>query len=220
MIDVGRASPPRLYLITDRQATAGRSLVEVVAAALEGVAASGLPPHWVAVQLREKDLLARPLLDLARALRALTARAGVALYVNDRVDVALAAEADGVHLGGGALPFAEVARLAPKLALATSVHSAAELGAARNAAGPGLAFAVCGPVRDTPSKRQYGPPIGFDGLSEAAGLGVPLLALGGIELADVAAALRAGAAGIACVRAIMSAPDPTAAAASLCQALI
>jgi thiamine-phosphate pyrophosphorylase len=195
-------------------------LVEVVAAALEGVARSGLPPHRVAVQLREKDLPARPLLELARALRAVTARAGVGLYVNDRVDVALAADADGVHLGGGALPFAEVARLAPKLALATSVHGATELRAVRNAAGPGLAFAVCGPVRDTPSKRQYGPPIGFDGLSEAAGLGVPLLAIGGIEPSDVAAALRVGAAGIACIRAVMSAPDPAEAAATLCQALI
>jgi thiamine-phosphate pyrophosphorylase len=220
LIDAGRGAAPRLYLITDRQATAGRPLVEVGAAALPGAAASGLPAHRVAVQLREKDLPARPLLDLARALRALTARAGVALYVNERVDVALAAEADGVHLGGGALPFAEVARLAPKLALATSVHSAAELETARHAAGPGLAFAVCGPVRDTPSKRPYGPPIGFDGLSKAAELGVPLLALGGIEPSDVAAALRAGAAGIACIRAILSTPDPAAAAAALCQALI
>jgi len=220
LIDTARGAAFRLYLITDRQATAGRPLVDVVAAALQGAAASGLPLHRVAVQLREKDLSARPLLDLARALRALTARAGVALYVNDRVDVALAAGADGVHLGAGALPFTEVARLAPKLALATSVHSAAELEAARAAAGPGLAFAVCGPVRDTPSKRQYGPPIGFDGLSKAARLGVPVLALGGIEPSDVPAALRAGAAGVACIRAILSAPDPAAAAAALCRALL
>ncbi len=220
MKGAGRGDAPRLYLITDRQATAGRPLVNVVAAALEGVARSGLAPNRVAVQLREKDLPARPLLELARPLRALTARAGVALYVNDRVDVALAIEADGVHLGAGALPFAEVARLAPKLALATSVHSAAEVGAARNAAADHLAFAVCGPVRDTPSKRQYGPPIGFDGLSQAASVGVPLLAIGGIEPPHVAAALRAGAAGIACIRAVMSATDPAAAAAALCQALI
>src|SRR5437763_1336052 len=81
-----------------------RPLADVVEAALEGVRRGGLAADRVAVQLREKDLLAGPLLELARPLRALTARDGIALYVNDRIDVALAVGADGVHLGGDALP--------------------------------------------------------------------------------------------------------------------
>ncbi|MDB4981761.1 MAG: thiamine-phosphate synthase, partial [Myxococcales bacterium] len=107
------ASPPRLLLITDRKATKGRPLVDVVRAALSGVPAARRGE--VAVALREKDLEARVLLDLARALRAVTHAAGAALFVNDRLDVALAAEADGVHLGGRSLSPADVARVAAQV---------------------------------------------------------------------------------------------------------
>src|SRR4029077_20621470 len=92
---------PRLVLVPDRKRTGGRDLVAVVAAALD----AGLP----AVQLRDKDLPGRPLLALAERLRAATARTGALLLVNDRVDVALACGADGVHLGGGSMPV-DVAR--------------------------------------------------------------------------------------------------------------
>src|SRR6059058_4744886 len=96
------SSPPRLILVTDRRAT-DRDLVAVVEAALD----AGLP----AVQLREKDLPGRELLALAERLRAATARAKALLLVNDRIDVALAAGADGVHLGGGSVPVAAARRL-------------------------------------------------------------------------------------------------------------
>lgn len=86
---------PRLYLITDRHATGGRPLRDVVAAALHG---AGPAASQVAVQLREKDLPARALVELARELRAITTAAGAGLFINDRVDVALAVNADGVHL--------------------------------------------------------------------------------------------------------------------------
>jgi thiamine-phosphate pyrophosphorylase len=191
----------------------------VVAAALAGVARAGLGPDRVAVQLREKDLPARPLLELARALRAVTARSGVALYVNDRVDVALAAAADGVHLGGGALSPADVERVAPSLRIAVSTHGPGDVQAAREAWGDRVAFAVCGPVFDTPAKRRFGPPLGLEAFTEAARVGLPLVAIGGIGAGEVAAALGAGAAGIACIRALMSAADPAAAAETFCQEL-
>ncbi|HVZ73242.1 MAG TPA: thiamine phosphate synthase [Polyangia bacterium] len=206
------SAAPRLYLITDRRATNGRPLVDVVRAAL-----AGAPAGAVAVSLREKDLDARALLDLARALRAVTRDAGATLYVNDRADVALAAEADGVHLGTRALAPDEVARLAPKLAIAVSTHGRAEVEAAARArdAGADVRFAVFGPIWDTPSKRALGSPVGLEALRGAAGLGLPLLALGGVTAERAASCRAAGAVGVAAIRAICSAEDPSAAVAAL-----
>lgn len=196
-------------------ATGGRPLVEVVTAALAGVAGSGLDPGDVAVQLREKDLDGRTLTDLGRALRATTAAAGVRLFINDRIDVALAVGADGVHLGGTSLTPAEARVVAPMLAVAVSTHGIADVRAAIGTA----AFAVFGPIRDTPSKRAYGPPLGIPALAEAALLDLPLLALGGIGARDVREVVAAGAHGIACVRPVMAATDPATAVRDLCQAL-
>jgi thiamine-phosphate pyrophosphorylase len=192
--------------------------VEVVAAALTGIAGSGLNPGDVAVQLREKDLDGRALTELGRALRATTAAAGVRLFVNARIDVALAVAADGVHLGGTSLAPEEARGIAPALALAVSTHGIAEVRAAGGlSARP--AFAVFGPIRDTPSKRAYGPPLGFDALAEAARIDFPLLALGGLDAGDVPEALDAGAHGLACIRPVMAATDPAGAVQALCKAL-
>jgi thiamine-phosphate pyrophosphorylase len=210
------APAPRLYLITDRQATGSRSIVEVVARALEGLAGSGLEPGEVAVQLREKDLGGRALVALARPLRQVTAAAGVRLFVNDRIDVALAVGADGVHLGGTSLSPAEARAMAPAMGIGVSAHGIDEV---RTAAAHAT-FAVFGPIRDTPSKRAFGPPLGVAALAEAAPLGLPLLALGGIEAADVAAVVAAGARGVACVRPVMAAADPAAAVRALAEALV
>lgn len=212
---------PLVYIITDRHATGGRALGDVVAAALRGLPRRGGEPIGtaVAVQLREKDLEGRALLDLGRTLRGPTAEAGVRLFVNDRVDVALAAGADGVHLGGGAFPPREVRALAPHLQIAVSTHGAAELA---NAAAAGLAsFAVFGPVFDTPSKRGLGSAQGLDRLHDAcaAAPGLPVLALGGVDVARAADCLAAGAAGVACIRPILSAADPAAALAGILAAL-
>jgi len=202
---------PRLYLITDRDATAGRALTDVVRAALAATPADARGA--VAVQLRDKDLDGRALTTLAHELRALTRAAGAALYVNDRVDVALAVGADGVHLGARALSPADVARVAPALAVAVSTHTRAEVEAA--ARSPNVRFAVFGPVWDTPSKRPYGSPVGVDALRDAATVGLPLLALGGVTPARVAVARAAGAVGVACIRAICAADDPAGALAAL-----
>jgi thiamine-phosphate pyrophosphorylase len=198
---------PRVYLITDRRATAGRPLVEVVRAALAAVPREARGA--VAVQLREKDLEGRALLALARELRDVTRDAGAALFVNDRVDVALAAGADGVHLGGRALAAADVARVAPGLAIALSTHARGELEAAARL--EGVRFAVFGPVWDTPSKRPYGPAQGVDALRDAARAPLPVLALGGVTPERAADAGAAGAAGVACIRAVLADPDPGAA---------
>lgn len=192
--------------------------MELVAAALTGIAGSGLDPGEVAVQLRERDLDGRALAELGRSLRAATAAAGVRLFINDRIDVALAVGADGVHLGGTSLAPAEARAIAPTLAVAVSMHGVADVRAFQKG-GAGAAFAVFGPIRDTPSKRAYGPPLGFGALAEAARLDLPLLALGGLDAPDVPEVLAAGARGVACIRPVMAAIDPAAAVRALCQAL-
>jgi thiamine-phosphate pyrophosphorylase len=200
--------PPHVYVITDRAATGGRPLGQVVAAALQAAhgARAGAEAARFAVQLREKDLGGRELLELAVELRAITRAAGAALYVNDRVDVALACGADGVHLGGGSLAPADVRRIAPGLACAVSAHTRADLEAAQAA---GVEFAVFGPVFDTPSKRALGSPVGIAGLRAAvAGLALPVLALGGIDNGNARSCVQAGAAGLACVRAVIAAGNP------------
>jgi thiamine-phosphate pyrophosphorylase len=208
------SSAPRLYLVTDRQATGGRPLADVIVTALRGVDGTGLSPRDVAVQLREKDLHGRELTELARTLRTITRAAGVALFVNDRADVALAVGADGVHLGAASLAAGDVARVAPGLAIAVSAHAPADVAAARAIAA--VSFAVFGPIHDTPSKRAWGAPLGEGALTEAARAGLPLLAIGGLEPAQVARARQAGAHGVACIRAVMAAPDPAAAVRAFC----
>jgi thiamine-phosphate pyrophosphorylase len=211
---------PRLYLITDRHETGGRPLADVVAAALRGIAGTGLPPARVAVQLREKDLTGRALTELARELREVTTAAGVGLFINDRLDVALAVGAEGVHLSGTSLHAATCAAIAPDLAIAMSVHAPAEVAALRAAAGDRIAFALLGPIRDTPSKRAFGPPLGDAAVAEAARTGFPIVAVGGLGPEQVRALRAAGAHGVACIRAVMAAPDPSAAARAFCQELI
>jgi thiamine-phosphate pyrophosphorylase len=214
---------PRLTLITDRHATAGRSLAAVVEEALRGIAGTGLAREEVAVQLREKDLAGRALLELARALREKTAAAGVALYVNDRIDVALAVDADGLQLGGESMSPADARALAPALAVGGSRHGVDDLRVAAQAGAADLTdladFFFFGPIYDTPAKRRYGPPLGLSALGAAAPLGLPLIAIGGVEPANVGEILAAGAKGVACIRAVMAARDPSAAVRAFCRAL-
>jgi thiamine-phosphate pyrophosphorylase len=190
---------PRLVLVTDRTATGGRNLVAVVEAALDG----GLP----AVQLRAKDLTGRALFALAEQLRAATTRRDALLLVNDRVDVALAVGADGVHLGGASIPAATARGLVGSAGLiGVSTHVPGEVAADAD-------FAFFGPVWETPSKSGA---QGTDRLAEAAHVApVPVLAIGGVTAARVPDARAAGAAGVAVIRAILAAPDPGAATRAL-----
>jgi thiamine-phosphate diphosphorylase len=140
------------------------------------------------------------------SLRGPTRRHGARLVINDRADVALAAEADGVQRAHDSLPVAALRRIGRHLLIGASVHSVDE---ARAAAEEGADFLVFGPVYDTPSKRAYGPPQGLDALRRVAGeVTRPVLAIGGITAARVREVLGAGAAGVAVISAILAADRP------------
>jgi len=201
---------PRLYLVSDRSAVAeaghGLALTDCIERALRGGAD--------AVQLRERDLPADQLLDLALRIAALCRRHRAMFLVNDRVDVALASGADGVHLPASSFAVADARRLlGNQRIVAASTHTPEE---ARTAADAGADFIVFGPVRPTPSKAGYGPPRGVDELRRvAAAVAVPVLAIGGIDTSCAAQVVAAGASGIAVIRAILAADRPESAAAEL-----
>lgn len=223
----------RLYVVTDRQQTAGRPLAEVVAAAARGgsprteqAAASDVErmdqsqasPGNLAVQLREKDLSARELYDLGARLQSVLAPRRVPLLINDRLDVALALDAAGVHLAGHSLPTRSARHvLGPDKLLGVSTHS---LDAARQAADEGADFVVFGPVFATPSKLAYGPPQGLSQLAAVVrDVPIPVLGIGGITLANLPQVRQTGAHGVAMIRAVLAASDPCAATQQLCRLL-
>jgi thiamine-phosphate pyrophosphorylase len=159
------------------------------------------------VQLREKNLKPRVLYELAMGCAAAVRESDTLILVNDRADVARAANCHGVHLTTGSLAAAVVRRaFGPHFVVGVSTHSLAEARAARDG---GADFALFGPIFDTPSKRAYGPPPGLAALSEAAGAlaPFPLVALGGLSEANAPAAIAAGAAGIAAIRLFFEAED-------------
>ncbi len=197
----------RVYLVTDRDLALGRPLAEVVARAVQGGA--------TAVQVREKDLSAGAFLAEVHEVRRTLAGSGVPLFVNDRVDVALAADADGVHVGQQDLPAAAARRLiGSQVLLGVSVATRAE---ALQALADGADYISVSPVFLTPTKPDADRAVGLDGLRRirAAVGDAPVLAIGGIDDQNAASVVMAGADGVSVVSAIMSAPDPAAAAASL-----
>lgn len=202
--------PFRLYVVTDRQQTGGRGLEDVVAAAARGGVG--------ALQVREKDLSARELYALGQRLRAVLAPYHVPLLINDRLDVALALDAAGVHLAGHSLPTAVARRLVGSTKiLGVSTHSVDE---ARQAADDGADFVVFGPVFTTPSKLAYGPPQGLHHLETVVTqVRIPVIAIGGIDLTNLSQVLQAGAYGVAMIRAVLAAPDPYTATRQLQAAL-
>lgn len=196
----------RLYLVTGEAPPGGRPLAETVRRAVEG--------GVTCVQLRAKTASARALLAQARELLALLRPRGVPLIVNDRLDIALAAGADGVHVGQDDLPCADARRLAPPgFLVGVSVGTAAE---ALAAAAAGASYLGVSPVFDTPTKRDTPPATGLEGLRRIrAATSLPLVAIGGIHAGNAAAVRAAGADGLAVVSAIMTAADPAAAARRL-----
>ncbi|HUT25161.1 MAG TPA: thiamine phosphate synthase [Sumerlaeia bacterium] len=203
-----RSESLRLVLVTDQSASA-RPLPVVVEAALRG--------GVTAVMLRERDMTTKGLYDLAVELRRITQRAGALLIVNDRVDVALAAGADGVHLGWQSLPFENARALMGESRLVgASTHSPDE---ARRAAQQGADYVTFGPVFPTPRKAGLVAVQGVEGVAAARrDLAVPLVGLGGIDPANAAQVLRAGADGVAAIRALVAAEDPEQAARAFARA--
>ena len=190
---------PIVCYVTDRKAlgaadAAGNLLAKIRAAMAAGV-------DWV--QIRERNMPARELLELVKA--AIGVREGEArILVNDRLDVALAAGAAGVHLGGASIPAREVVSWVRKgnapaeFMVGVSCHSLEEARAAENA---GAGYVFFGPVFETPSKKSYGPPQGIAKLAETcSAVGIPVIAIGGVNEENATECIRAGAAGIAAIR--------------------
>ena len=214
MAGAERAAGPRgrpvLCLVTDR-AAARHPLAEAVAAAV----AAGVD----VVQVRARALDAGALLahaeELARVARA--ARSGVRVLVNRRLDVALAARLDGAHLGFDAVAPPEARALLGRDAwIGASIHRPDELPAEERAA---LSYLVLAPVFTPLSKAAERPALGLGALAEAARGPTPVWAQGGVEPANAAACVAAGAAGVAVTGAILGAADPSAAAGALREAL-
>ncbi len=195
-----------VYVITDRRVVGERDLLAAVQAAIQGGA--------TVVQLRDKGATTRELLALGQALHRLTRAAGIPLIVNDRVDVALALDAEGVHVGDDDMP-PELARqlLGPHRLLGVSADSVA---VARQAERAGADYLGVGDVFGTTTKSDAGTPIGLAGLAAIArSVGIPVVGIGGVTLDNAVAVIQAGAAGVAVISAVLGAPDPAAAARTL-----
>jgi thiamine-phosphate pyrophosphorylase len=193
-----------LYVITVPP-TDARSYKDMVAAACAGGAD--------AVQLRDKTLGPRALIQLCRELQAVCDKSGALLILNDRVDVALAADVDGVHVGQDDIP-ARTARqmLGHRKVLGVSTHSVAQ---AFQAQGDGADYVSCGPLFATPTKPDY-KPVGLELLKQYRSMvRVPFVAIGGVDASNAEEVVKAGAERVAVVRAVCGAPDVEAAAREL-----
>jgi len=199
-VDVGAL---RLCLVTDRKLGRGRALAEIVAAAVRGGATM--------VQLREKEATTRAFVEQARALKATLAPLGVRFVVNDRLDVALAVDADGLHVGQDDMPVAEARRLlGPGKIVGLSITS---LSQARAADAASVDYLGVGPIYQQQTKEDASPPLGVEGLRAIRALTrKPIVAIGGLTPDNCAPLLAAGAEGFAVVSAIVAADDPETAA--------
>ena len=186
-----------LYPVTCERLSAGRSNLKVLEAVIRGGARI--------IQLREKEYSKRDLFDLALTFREVTARAGVLLIINDHLDIAVAAGADGVHLGQDDLPFAAARGLAPDLLIGISAHSLEE---ALEAEREGADYVNIGPVFATSTKAGADRGLGPAAIASIGSrLAVPFTVMGGITAANLDEVLAAGARRIAMITAITQAAD-------------
>ena len=188
----------RLLLVTDRSLVRGRSL----ASALRESVDAGVP----AIQLRERDLPARELLSLTQQIRAMTRDRAVPLIINDRIDMAVALDLDGVHLRASSLPVSVVRRIVGKHRLiGVSAHSVKEV---QQAGDDGADYVILGPIFETPSKREFGDPLGLAVLADACShSSVPVFAIGGITRERIESVRGAGAFGVAMIGGILGRED-------------
>jgi thiamine-phosphate pyrophosphorylase len=214
----------KIYLITDRKlAAVYGGLIAMTAAAL-----AAAPPKTVAVQLREKDVDAGELVAMARELRTICDQYRARLIVNDRIDIAIAARADGVHLPANSFVVSDARSLiGPERLIGVSTHDSAEV---VTASGSGADFVVYGPVFDPLSKQSHLAARGAEGFMSAyRTASIPVFALGGINsnrvrnlgiaIAAKAASQATCTAGIAVIGSIFGTPDPAAAMRDLVRAL-
>lgn len=197
---------PLIYLITSGQTTQQSTPATSDFAKVLQLITAAVTAEIDLVQIREKNLSASVLYQLATKAAAIIKGSATRLLVNDRADIASASGAAGVHLTTHSLPTDVVRRtFGNQLLIGVSAHSVAEAGVARRS---GADFVVFGPVFETPSKTEYGEPLGLSSLSRAASevSPFPVLALGGVAIDKVADCLRAGAQGVAAIR-MLSDPE-------------
>ena len=194
-----------LYLVTSRSMSAGRTTETIVRAALAGGVRL--------IQLRGKELPANEFAALAHKVRRWTADGGALLIINDRLDVALAVGADGVHLGQEDLPMTAARKMAPDLILGASSHSVSE---ARDAQRQGASYVNIGPLFPTKTKAWGRGFLGLAGLKRiSATITIPFTVMGGIKKSHIRELVAAGAHTIAVVTAVTAAPNPRLAARDL-----
>jgi thiamine-phosphate pyrophosphorylase len=193
----------KLYLITDRSQAKGGDLLNT----LEEALASGVR----AVSLREKDLKGRELFELARKVRKLTVKYDAKLFINDRIDVALASGAAGVHLGEVSIPVGAARKVCKDMLIGCSTHS---LEGAKRAVAAGADFITFGPIFETPSKVKFGPPQGVKKLLDVvSAVDIPVFAIGGIKADNLDSVMAEGRPfGVAIISGIIAAPSPGKAA--------
>ncbi len=193
-----------LYVITDRKSQQGRSMAEIA----EEVIAGGV----TAIQYREKGLVpTRILFDETMTLRRIAGEKGVLFFVNDRVDLALACEADGVHLGDDDLPVPVVRRIAPHLLIGASCDNAES---AQRAQKEGADYLGVGPIFTTNTKPDAGEAVGTDLLAQVKNaVTIPVVAIGGITPDNVREVLKSGVAGVAVIKSVVGSPSPRSQAA-------
>ncbi|MGD9948045.1 MAG: thiamine phosphate synthase [Desulfobulbus sp.] len=199
-----------LYLVTDRALALGRATVNIVAAAIRG--------GVTCVQLREKHCSTREFVEEARAVQGVLEQMEprIPLIINDRLDVALAVQADGVHLGQTDMRLTDARMLVGQtMMIGISVESVED---ALRAEREGADYVGISPIFSTPTKTDTAPPLGLDGIRLIrAAVSLPLVGIGGIHQENAADVLQAGTDGVAVVSAIVSAACPCSAAASLKQ---
>ncbi len=195
-----------LYLVTDRSLSLGRSTVDIVRAAVAG--------GVTCVQLREKKCGTREFVAEAKAVLELLAGTGIPLIINDRLDVALAVGADGVHLGQTDMRISDARRVAgSSMLIGISAECVED---AVRAQAEGADYVGISPVFATPTKTDTAPALGLDGVARIrAAVSLPLVGIGGVKPGNAAEVIRAGCDGVAVVSAIVSAPDPQRAATEL-----
>ena len=198
-----------LYLIADT-GNIQKNLIPSVRKAIDG----GVK----AVQLRGKNLSARELLRIGEKLRRLTDERSVKLFVNDRIDVAMTLDADGIHLGQTSLPVTIVRKISGgRFMIGVSTHNLRE---AREAEAGGADFITFGPVFETSSKLAFGPPVGLRRLANITReIKIPVFAIGGIKIEDVKRVVENGGRGVAVISAILCSESVHAAAAGMVEEL-
>ena len=198
-----------LYLIADTEQVK-KDLISSVNKAIDG----GVK----VVQLRGKKMPAREFYTIGEKLRVLTNSSSVKLFINDRIDIAMALDADGVHLGQNSLPVRIVRDISGEgFIIGVSTHSMKE---AQDAEAGGADFITFGPIFATPSKLVYGPPVGLRRLANVAqSLKIPVFAIGGIKKERIRGAIEKGACGVAVISAILNSGSVTSAASGMIKEL-